>query len=68
MSRGDQPPRVDERGAAVGRGADQPWDITWGHVMCHGINNQPITAIFIRVLDIANRAVVEKSYCYYRLH
>ena len=35
VGRGDQPPRVDEGGAAVGRGADQPCDIAWGHVMCH---------------------------------
>ena len=81
VGRGHQPPRVDERGAAVGGGADQPWDIAWGHVMCHVINNQPITAIFIRVLAIAiielstnlreflkGLLLVEKSYCYYRLH
>ena len=35
VGRGDQPPRVDEGGAAVGGGADQPCDIAWGHVMCH---------------------------------
>ena len=48
VGRGHQPPRVDEGGAAVGGGADQPWDITCGHVMCHVINNQPITDTFIR--------------------
>ena len=49
VGRGDQPPRVDEGGAAVGRGADQPCDIAWGHVMCHVRNNQPITDTFIRI-------------------
>ena len=55
VGRGDQPPRVDERGAAVGRGADQPCDIAWGHVMCHHVscenvrNNQAITDTFIRI-------------------